>query len=244
MPPDPQMRWLRLWTDIVSDPKVRLLAFEDRWHYVAVLCMKRSGDLECVESLLERTVAVTLGLVERDASEVKRRLMEVGLVTEKWQPVAWEKRQFVSDYDRTAIERQRRRRKNMRHGSVTRDSHGVVTDVSRVTSRDCHGVVTTPESESESESEQRQSKRARKRASRAPPDFTPDAELARREIPDIDVDREVQKFRDHEFKTPRSDWAAVWRTWIGTCRESGRYARVQPSQISLEERIQENSGWR
>ena len=46
MSADPQMRWLRLWTDITSDPKIKMLAFEDRWHYVAILCMKRRGELE------------------------------------------------------------------------------------------------------------------------------------------------------------------------------------------------------
>lgn len=68
-------------------------------------------------------------------------------------------------------------------------------------------------------------KRARKRASRVPTDFSPDLDLARRELPDIDAEREAQKFRDWEFKTPRSDWAAVWRNWIEQCRESGKYAR-------------------
>lgn len=142
---DPQLRWLRLWTDILSDPKVRMLAFEDRWHFVAILCMKRRGDLDGVSGdLLERMVGVTLGLGDRDRDEVKRRLGEVQLIDGHWQPMAWGKRQFSSDADNTAAERQRRYRERL-HG-VTRES--------RVT----HGRVTRPETETETE--QRQSKKA------------------------------------------------------------------------------------
>lgn len=72
------------------------------------------------------------------------------------------------------------------------------------------------------------------RSRRAPQDFEPDLEYARGQVPDIDVEREVQKFRDWEFKTPRSDWPAVWRTWIGNCRESGKYARLAPQGSGAE----------
>lgn len=79
-------------------------------------------------------------------------------------------------------------------------------------------------------------KRARKkRSSRAPPDFIPDLDFARREVPDIDAEREAQKFRDWEFKTARSDWPATWRTWIGTCRDTGRYARAPKANGSMGE---------
>lgn len=123
MPPDPQMRWLRLWTDITSDPKIKMLAFEDRWHYVAILCMKRRGDVDGVTGeLLERSVGVSLGLGDRDRDELKRRLMEVQLIDERWQPKAWKRRQFPSD---SSAVRTRRWRKRSRDVSVTsQGSHG------------------------------------------------------------------------------------------------------------------------
>lgn len=65
-----------------------------------------------------------------------------------------------------------------------------------------------------------------RRTSRVPEDFLPDLTYARAQVPDIDAEREAQKFRDWEFKTPRSDWAACWRNWIGTCRDSGKYAKT------------------
>lgn len=75
-------------------------------------------------------------------------------------------------------------------------------------------------------------KKTKRKASRVPPEFTPDPQLALAELPDIDVDREIAKFRDWEFKTPRSDWPAVWRNWVASAKESGKYAKRQSEQIA------------
>lgn len=64
-----------------------------------------------------------------------------------------------------------------------------------------------------------------RKSSRVPEDFLPDVAYAAVKIPDIDADAEVRKFRDWEFQTPRSDWAACWRTWIAKCLETGKYAK-------------------
>lgn len=65
-----------------------------------------------------------------------------------------------------------------------------------------------------------------RRSSRVPEDFHPDLAYARAQVPGIDAESEAQKFRDWEFKTPKSDWPATWRRWITTCRETGKYARI------------------
>lgn len=62
-------------------------------------------------------------------------------------------------------------------------------------------------------------------SSRVPADFLPDLEYARAHLPGVDAEAEAQKFRDWEFKTPRKDWAACWRTWVANCRERGQYAK-------------------
>lgn len=84
-------------------------------------------------------------------------------------------------------------------------------------------VTTSPDSNSNTDSRKRP---RTKRGSRVPEGFQPDLDYARTQLPDIDADREAQKFRDWEFKTPRSDWEAVWRNWIEHCRETGKYAKV------------------
>jgi uncharacterized protein YdaU (DUF1376 family) len=44
-------------------------------------------------------------------------------------------------------------------------------------------------------------------------------------LPDLDVDAETAKFRDHEFQRPYVDWAAAWRNWIRNCKDRGGYSR-------------------
>ena len=92
--------WFRLYAEFSSDPKMQLLAFEDQRHYIAVLCLKCSGVLDTLSvgpEHFERMVAKALGLDPVTGAEVKRRLLEGGIILESWQPVAWDKRQYESD---------------------------------------------------------------------------------------------------------------------------------------------------
>lgn len=87
-------------------------------------------------------------------------------------------------------------------------------------------ALQSPVSSPQSPEEPEGAPRRRRPSRRAPEDFEPDREYALREVPDLDVDREIQKFRDCTFKTARSDWPATWRTWVATCRDGGKYARA------------------
>lgn len=60
---------------------------------------------------------------------------------------------------------------------------------------------------------------------RCPEGFEPDRDYALRTVLDMDVEEEIQKFRDWEFAKPRTDWQATWRTWVRNCRDTGRYSR-------------------
>lgn len=92
------LQWCRLYGEMVDDAKLKLLAFEDRWHFVALLCLKTQGVLDDSKpELLDRVVGAKLGLASREADEVRRRLIEVDLISQDWQPLAWDRRQFKSD---------------------------------------------------------------------------------------------------------------------------------------------------
>lgn len=107
------IKWFRMYAEAVDDEKLRLLAFEDRWHFVALLCCKAQGLLDGAGSLVRRKVAVKLGLDSRELEEVARRLSEVGLIdAQTLQPAAWDKRQFASDdsTDRVRAYRERMKR--------------------------------------------------------------------------------------------------------------------------------------
>lgn len=127
------MPWFRMYAEAVDDDKLRLLAFEDRWHFVALLCLKCSSVLDGDPQTLERRIAVKLGLRVTELDEVKRRLREVGLIDEKWQPLAWGRRQFESDHNGAKRTKKWRENKKKQPRDVTvttvkRHSDGVDTD--------------------------------------------------------------------------------------------------------------------
>jgi hypothetical protein len=83
---------------MIDDDKLRLLAFEDRWHFVALCCLKADGLLDGdAGSLRDRKIAVKLGVQARELDEIGRRLKEVGLVDDNLSPFAWYKLQYKSD---------------------------------------------------------------------------------------------------------------------------------------------------
>lgn len=135
-----EMQWFRLYNRIVDNEKLRLLAFEDRWHFIALCALKSSGLLdEPEDEMRTRKIAVKLGVQVRELDEISRRLSEVGLVDENMNPIAWEKLQFRSD---TSTERVQRHRKNKQKQS------------GNTMKRKRNVSVTPPETETETETEE------------------------------------------------------------------------------------------
>ena len=131
-----ELPWFRLYTDAVDNVKLRMLAFEDRWHYVAICCLKRSGLLDKHDQQnYTRMIAIKLGLQLSDLDEVKRRLMEVDLIDESFSPIGWSDRQFESDSSTERV-RQYRARRN-------------VTE----TKRPCNGTVTVQDTDTDTDTD-------------------------------------------------------------------------------------------
>ncbi len=126
--------WLRLYTEIIDDEKLGLLAFEDRWHFVALLCLKGKGvlDNEPDAELLARKVALKMGLTCAELEKVAHRLSRMGLIdNETFQPCAWDMRQMQSDTDPTNAQRQHRHRmknKGVTGGNALRNAEITRTD--------------------------------------------------------------------------------------------------------------------
>ena len=100
------MKWFKVHAEIINDPKIRALAFEDRWHFVAVMALTADGTLDEPAELRDELVSVALGLLGIDLEKAKARLMRLRLIGEDWKPTRWEKRQQSADP--TSAERQRR----------------------------------------------------------------------------------------------------------------------------------------
>jgi hypothetical protein len=152
------MPWFRMYAEAVDDEKLRLLAFEDRWHFVAILCLKCSSILdEKDDDLKRRKVAVKLGLDLRELGEVARRLADVGLIdAETLQPIAWKMRQFQSDSakDRMRRYREKKREQKQKRENVKRNGDVTVTSQDTDTDTDTENIEpigSCPTSPSEAE---------------------------------------------------------------------------------------------
>jgi hypothetical protein len=189
-----------MYAEAIDNAKLRLLAYEDRWHFVALLCLKAQGILdERNLDLRGQKVCVKLGLNSVELETVMKRLVTVGLVSEDMQPLKWTKRQFQSDSSTSRVRAFRKRFSN--------------------------GAVTPPDTDTDTDTEKDKTKKALRASSTVPADFIPDTSFAASLCPDMDVEAEVAKFRDHEFRKPRKDWNKALRNWVRTCKESGKYAR-------------------
>jgi hypothetical protein len=122
------MPWFRLYNRIIDDPKLKLLAFEDRWHFVALCCLKSTGLLNEPDSdFRTRQIAVALGVQVRELDEISRRLREVELVDEALNPVAWDELQFKSDNSTARVQSYRKRQQKQAGNKVKRSGNVSVT---------------------------------------------------------------------------------------------------------------------
>ncbi|AVS91413.1 hypothetical protein C8246_05895 [Paracidovorax avenae] len=252
-----KLPWFRVYTEMVDNETLKLVAFEDRWHFIALLCLKGQGLLDKDEApaLKLRKVAVKMGLDLRTLEEVARRLDEVGLIDrETLQPRNWDDRQMRSDADTTAAERKRRQRQREKATSAAPASD--VTEASRVTPVTVTRTDTDTDTEGEEEKEpavEQEGEAARaapgaapaappapaKRApaaSRLPADWTlPEdwAAWAEQERPDLGAEgvrREGDCFADYWHAKAGAD--ARKADWLATWRNWVRRAGVAPGAMT------------
>ena len=109
-----------MYHEALDDEKLRLLAFEDRWHFVAILCLKCKGvlDTEADAEMLQRKIAVKMGLTSAELENVIKRLARMGLIDgDTYQPVAWNERQMQSDSSTERVQAYRDRMKQTKRFS-------------------------------------------------------------------------------------------------------------------------------
>lgn len=135
------MKWFKLYTELAQHPRLRILSFEDRWHYVSLMCAKADGTLDQDnEKLRDQMLSVHLGLTPVEMAAVKDRLMDVELIADDWDIINWEDKQSA---DATGAARKRRQRakeklaKEERSKNIKNKEQNVtVTGQSRDTKKD------------------------------------------------------------------------------------------------------------
>lgn len=103
----------------------------------------------------------------------------------------------------------------------------------------------TTEGSSKKQTQGTNNLRAR-RSRRAPEDFKIDPTLGQwiqGRFPNVHVDvlrawtaRQLEKFKNHEFASPRSDWPATFRNWVLTCIDKGNVPAGAPKGGGDEEK--------
>ena len=144
------MQWFRLYNDIVDNHKIRMLAFEDRWHFIAILAC-HSQELGGGDEFFERSLAIKLGVQVRELEEIQRRLMDVNLIDANWVPKGWDDRQFLSDNSHARVKKYREKQRLSKS----------VTDVKR----DCNVTVTVQDTDTDTDTEQKKEKNILKKES-------------------------------------------------------------------------------
>jgi len=105
--------WLRLYHDIINDPKVLKLPEATRWHYIAMLCIASMND--GILPLLD-DIAIQLRVTAAKATEIIATLVKAGLLDKTetgFAPHNWNGRQYKSDVSTERVKRFRNGKRNV-----------------------------------------------------------------------------------------------------------------------------------
>ncbi len=164
----PKMVWLRLYTEITWDHKLRRLPPAQRWLWIAMMCVAGKSPRPGWLYLAEGVPAKLEDLADEAAINVKEVKAALAMFEQQhmiefvegvWHLLNWNKRQFSSDL---STDRTRKWRQRERHSDVTETSQ----ERSREHSGDVPGTklehqsdVTGTHSDTDTDTEEERSKR-------------------------------------------------------------------------------------
>lgn len=226
------MDWLRLWHDMPTDPKWRVIARKSGRTIPEVIAVythmmvaaSKADERGTLASWEDEDVAAALDMDEEDVTAIRTAMQ--GKVLDGDKLKGWSNRQPKRERDDDSAERVRRHRERQRN---QQDAEGVTVDETPV-----HGAV-TPCNATKRLDKSREDKRRKKnpptplsRGERLPDDWTlPDDWLAwatGEGLPKPWAKAEADKFRDYWRAQPgvkgrKVDWQATWRNWCRNARD-------------------------
>lgn len=105
------MKWFRMYSEFVSDPKVQMLSEADQRRFIMLMCIRCNEDV----TLHDTEVAFQLRINEEEWSNTKAILISRNLITKDNRPVSWDKRQFKSDDVKQRVKTHRDKAKQSRN---------------------------------------------------------------------------------------------------------------------------------
>lgn len=124
--------WFRMYHEFATDPKVQMLSEEDQRRYVMLLCLKCcNGD----ETLQDEEIAFQLRISVENFRKSKEKFLKISLIDDNCWPVAWDKRQFVSDSSTERVSRYRDRQKEQKKNQCNVSETGPDTDTDTETDK-------------------------------------------------------------------------------------------------------------
>ena len=202
-------RWFRFYDEVLNDPKVQTLdplAFKV---WVNCLCLASANDSPSGKLGTLEAVSFALRETLETVSSAFHTLCARGLIAtenETFHIPKWGKRQYKSDTSTDRVKRFRERSRNV--------------------------TETVPDTETDKEKKEKktspvgEAKEKPIRGSRLPRNWSlpdPWRTWAVAERPELDVDKEAEKFRDFWWAKSgkdgtKIDWEATWRNWIRNAR--------------------------
>ena len=230
--------WFRWHVDFLTDPKMIAIGFENERHYSGICALKCDGTLDEVtdKSMLNYIVAGRLRIGKRWV-KIKKTLVDIGLIDENWQPLAWNARQYKSDTADDAAERKRRQREREKLEAQMEDG-GCHDDVTFESRPQRQIQIQSKEREAHLAENEAREKPVRSRGSRLSPDWVPtdeDIAFCKQTRPELDVDVVADNFRCYWAAkagkdATKLDWHLTWRNWVRN--EKQRFVPAKPSVLS------------
>lgn len=126
--------WFRLYHEFSTDPKIQMMPESYQRRFIMLLCLKScNGDV----TLQDEEVAFQLRISNDEWLETKAVFIAKNLIDNSNNPIAWDKRQFVSDSSAERVAKHRERKKRECNVTVTppdtdTDTDSIDTNVSIV----------------------------------------------------------------------------------------------------------------
>jgi hypothetical protein len=117
--------WFRLYSEFATDPKVQMLSETDQRRFIMLLCLRCSNGSE---TLHDDEIAFQLRISETEWQQTKSILMAKNMVDQHGKPLAWDKRQYLSDSSTARVKAHRVRMKQACNVSVTAPDTDTDTD--------------------------------------------------------------------------------------------------------------------